>query len=89
MVMTDADLDEAPPSAIDLAIGACGGLLPFSKLLGVSYQAVQKWRRKVPAERVLAIEAISGVPRSELRPDLYPAELVRRPTDSLSTTSRA
>jgi DNA-binding transcriptional regulator YdaS (Cro superfamily) len=29
---------------------------------------------RVPAERVLSIEAATGVPRHELRPDLYPLE---------------
>ncbi|AYY98831.1 chaperone [Burkholderia multivorans] len=38
-------------------------------------QAVQKMcaTGHVPAERVLAIEAATGVSRHELRPDLYPS----------------
>jgi TorA maturation chaperone TorD len=39
--------------------------------LGISQPAVSNWQ-KIPAERVLAVEAITGVPRSALRPDLYP-----------------
>lgn len=34
--------------------------------------AVSQWSR-VPAERVLDVERVTGVPRHELRPDLYPA----------------
>ena len=30
-----------------------------------------KWADKIPAERVLAVESITGIPRSELRPDLF------------------
>ena len=30
-----------------------------------------KWADKIPAERVLAVEAITGIPRRELRPDLF------------------
>ena len=30
-----------------------------------------KWADKIPAERVLAVEAITGIPRGELRPDLF------------------
>ena len=46
--------------------------MEFAKRCGVKYQAVQKWRKRIPAERVLLIESISGVSRHELRPDLYP-----------------
>jgi DNA-binding transcriptional regulator YdaS (Cro superfamily) len=58
---------------VDSAIRASGGLAALAKALGISPQAVDKWRRKgVPAERVLAVEATSGISRHELRPDLYP-----------------
>ncbi len=40
---------------------------------GISAAAVSQWRR-VPAERVLSVEAITGIPRRLLRPDLYPDE---------------
>ncbi len=39
--------------------------------LKVSRAAVSAWKR-VPAERVLALSAILGVPKEDLRPDLYP-----------------
>jgi DNA-binding transcriptional regulator YdaS (Cro superfamily) len=38
--------------------------------LGVTRAAVVKWR-DVPAERVVEIERITGIPREQLRPDLY------------------
>ena len=40
---------------------------------GISAAAVSQWRR-VPAERVLSVERITGIPRRELRPDIYPDE---------------
>tara|TARA_R110002110_G_scaffold53331_4_gene154128 strand:- start:1403 stop:1600 length:198 start_codon:yes stop_codon:yes gene_type:complete len=30
-----------------------------------------KWADKIPAERVLQVEAITGISRAELRPDLF------------------
>lgn len=36
----------------------------------ITPQAVSQWRR-VPAERVIAIEAICGVSRHEVRPDIF------------------
>ena len=69
-------------SAIEKAIDAAGGLGPLAKTLGVTYQAVQKWRRteKAPAERCVAIEqATNGaVTRFELRPDVFGAPPKRK-----------
>jgi len=48
-------------------------LRALAAALGVSYQAVHKWRR-VPAHRVLEIERLRGISRTTLRPDLYPPE---------------
>lgn len=39
--------------------------------LKITTGAVAKWRR-VPAERVLAVEALTGISRHDLRPDIYP-----------------
>jgi hypothetical protein len=38
--------------------------------LGLSRSAVSLWD-KVPAEVVVEVERISGIPRERLRPDLY------------------
>ena len=64
----------ASANPIERAIDQGGGLKPLAANLGVAWQAVQKWRRvnRIPAERVLALETLTGVPRYELRPDLYP-----------------
>lgn len=39
---------------------------------GITPQAVWKWKR-IPAEHVLAIEALTGISRSKLRPDVFGA----------------
>lgn len=53
-----------------------GGVVALSKALGRSRAAVTQWRR-VPAEHVIRVEALTGVSRQELRPDLYPPENVK------------
>ncbi|MBI1202402.1 MAG: molecular chaperone [Rhodopseudomonas sp.] len=52
------------------AIRAAGGVSELARQIGISQPSVSNWVR-VPAERVISIEAITGVDRSILRPDLY------------------
>ncbi|HXF55271.1 MAG TPA: molecular chaperone TorD family protein [Hyphomicrobiaceae bacterium] len=53
-----------------LAIEAAGGVGALARGLGIKQPSVSTWQR-VPAERVLAVEALTGVRRERLRPDLY------------------
>lgn len=55
---------------LDLAINAAGGVGQLARKIGISQPSVTNWNR-VPAQRVLAVEAATGVPRAQLRPDLY------------------
>jgi DNA-binding transcriptional regulator YdaS (Cro superfamily) len=52
------------------AIEWAGGMRALARLLGLSHTAVQKWER-IPAERVVEIETLTGIARERLRPDLY------------------
>ena len=61
--------------ALQQAIERVGGQRELGRQLGVSYQAIQTWlQSKVPAERVLTIERLTGVSRHALRPDIYPRD---------------
>ena len=60
--MGDAGLDEA--------IRAAGGASELARRIGISQPSVSNWSR-VPADRVVAVESATGVPRAVLRPDLY------------------
>jgi TorA maturation chaperone TorD len=60
--MRDAGLEEA--------IRAAGGVGALAQKIGISQPSVSNWAR-VPAERVVSVEAATGVMRSVLRPDLY------------------
>ncbi|MFW8589850.1 YdaS family helix-turn-helix protein [Glaciecola sp. 2405UD65-10] len=47
----------------------------IAKHFGVSRQAVYEWfKAGIPSNRVLELEKVTGTPRHELRPDLYPPE---------------
>lgn len=54
------------------AIRAAGGVGELARQIGISQPSVSNWDR-VPLERVLAVEAATGVHRTVLRPDLYRA----------------
>jgi len=60
--MRDAGLEEA--------IRAVGGVGALAQKIGISQPSVSNWSR-VPAERVVSVEAATGVARAVLRPDLY------------------
>ena len=52
------------------AVAAAGGAAALGVALGISSQAISQWSR-IPSDRIIAVEAASGIPRDELRPDLY------------------
>jgi DNA-binding transcriptional regulator YdaS (Cro superfamily) len=53
-----------------MAIEAAGTMTELGKRIGLSPQAIAKWRR-VPAERCLDVEHATGISRHDLRPDIY------------------
>ena len=57
-------------TGLDEAIRAAGGVGALARKIGISQPSVSNWAR-IPAERVLTVEAATGVDRSVLRPDLY------------------
>jgi TorA maturation chaperone TorD len=52
------------------AILAVGGVSELARKIGIAQPSVSNWTR-VPAERVLVVEEVTGVSRITLRPDLY------------------
>ncbi len=55
------------------AIRAIGGVSELARRIGISQPSVSNWER-IPAERVLFIETVTGINRAILRPDLFSAE---------------
>lgn len=68
--MTNATINELlqryEVAAVDLA-----------RKLNINKSTISHWNaaKRVPAERVLEIERAVGIPRSEIRPDIYPPQL--------------
>ena len=55
---------------LSAAIRAAGGVSELARQLSIAQPSVSNWTR-IPAERVVAVEAATGVDRAVLRPDLY------------------
>lgn len=64
------------------AIHAAGGVAQLARHIGISQPSVSNWSR-VPAERVLSVEAITGVDRAILRPDLYGTQSMNSEVDEI------
>lgn len=63
-------------TGISMAIRAAGTAKALAIALELSPMAISGWlkRNRIPAERVLDVERITGVSRCDLRPDLYPRD---------------
>lgn len=57
--------------ALAEAILRAGGVRALARQLGISHQAISQWEQAA-VKQVLKIENLTGVPRYELRPDIYP-----------------
>jgi DNA-binding transcriptional regulator YdaS (Cro superfamily) len=50
-------------------------LVDLAAKLKVNKATVTRWhQKKVPAERVLEVARVTGIPKEKLRPDLYESE---------------
>lgn len=59
--------------AIQAAIDKAGGTVRLAEKLGARQSLVSMWknRGRIPAERVLEVERLTGVSRHQLRPDVF------------------
>lgn len=63
--------------ALEKAIKAVGNGTNLARMLKITRSAITQWDQ-VPVLKVLDVERLSGVPRHELRPDIYPPDLKRK-----------
>ena len=67
-----------PHEALLTAIEVAGSQSALSRQCGMSQPVISLWLKAgkgCSPEHVLAIEAATNVPRHDLRPDIYPADL--------------
>jgi DNA-binding transcriptional regulator YdaS (Cro superfamily) len=55
---------------VERAAEKAGGVVALARELGIKHTAMYSWNR-VPAERVLDIERVTGISRHDLRPDIF------------------
>lgn len=70
-------LEDHLETAAAVAVRKAGSQAKLARMLGVRQTVVSSWLRRgtpLPAQHVLPIEAALGIPRHELRPDIYPVE---------------
>lgn len=79
-------MQSVPPILLGMArIRAERGLqFRIARALKITRGAVAKWK-KVPAERVLAVEAFTGISRHDLRPDIYPRPYIENVDERLAS----
>lgn len=74
--VTQAPEAATKPTAIERAVEKVGGQSSLARKLGLTPQAVQKWCAcgSIPLDRVLDVEAATGVSRQDLCPEFFRAD---------------
>lgn len=65
----DASIDNPAARAVEVA----GSQAALARMVDVSQPTVWRWVRdaRIPAEHVPAVSRVTGIPRRELRPDIF------------------
>lgn len=71
--MVRMSTDCTRPITVEELVALAGGPSKLGSALGISRPAIHYWmkRKRVPAERVPAVAALTGVSRDRIRADLY------------------
>jgi DNA-binding transcriptional regulator YdaS (Cro superfamily) len=77
-------------TALQLAIKIAGSQTALAAKIGRTQGHISKWLQRdfIPPDAVLSIERATGIPRHELRPDLYPNEELGFSESAESITSK-
>lgn len=73
------------------AVEVAGGQSALARQIGKTQGHISKWiqRGHIPPDAVLSIEHVTGIPRHELRPDIYPLEKSPLRPSSMPLTTQA
>jgi len=72
-------------SPLATAVRKVGSQSAFARLIGRGQATVHDWLKDgkpLPAEYVLTVERETGVSKHDLRPDLYPVDMLPPPSGS-------
>lgn len=61
---------------VDQVIARAGGVVALSRATGIKPSTISKWRvskKGIPADRVPLVSDVTGIPRHEIRDDLWEA----------------
>ena len=65
------DIATQQRAALAAAIKSAGSGTELARRIGITPEAVCQWKGRVPVNRVIAVEAATGVLREHLRPDVF------------------
>jgi Meiotically up-regulated gene 113/Bacterial toxin YdaS len=71
--MAKTPIQQQCEDALQRAIKSCESISALARALDCSRQNVQQWTR-IPKKHVQAVSRLTGIPKHELRPDLFVAE---------------
>jgi DNA-binding transcriptional regulator YdaS (Cro superfamily) len=69
--------DQIADPGLRLAVAATGSFNALARAIGIKAPSIMEWRR-IPSHRILQIEALTGIDRERLRPDLYVRRKAKR-----------
>lgn len=81
-----------PLDALKRAIEIAGGQAALARMCDLAQPTVWSWlhrTRQVTPEHVLKVEAATGIPKEDLRPDIYPRDVAPGGAGENATPSRA
>lgn len=60
-------------TGLQAAIEVAGGYRALARKIGVTHSAIMQWTAIPVGKRLFDVERVTGIPREQLRPDIYDA----------------
>lgn len=72
------EMDIILARAIDRVFEAGGGPGVLAEKLGITRTGISMWRKRIPSRHLYRLQAITGIPPEEMRPDVFQPPLVEQ-----------